>query len=809
MTFRSARQFVAKFRLYFLLGLLAAGALIALTVKPVLGASPDPSARDTVTQAWLAAKDQGAYHFTSDVIQVTVPEATLTNVGRRSVQEQIYLEGQTDLRDQSMTLRVWTDSLADGGSILIPESGMDVQIADGETQARRGSGPWQSVDGFTDGYAPQGDFLAYLAAMKDVRTIGTESSHGLTYTRYGFTVDGPAFALFSRNQMQEAMHASGELPLNMQLAVSDYQAQMTGDGELWIGEDGLPLRQILRLHFPAQEGKQISAQITANFYDYGRNGATVLSFLTQPALLLPMLSPYISFSIALFIVLGGSLALIMFRRKRLVETIIAVSMSLLLVLTPVMNSLPILKFFGQQNVLAAERADAQYGVDVAESLRAISAENTFDPRANPLDNVAEVGPVNPSIIQAAAALPVDAECVITNGALDTDGDGLSDAEENALVPPTKTNDPDSDADGVNDCVEVKVWFSNPNNVDTDGDGLTDFQEIGLGTDPKNEDSDNDGLTDKVEITGYGDPDWNWWYSDPVNADSNSDGVADLVERGPDPDRVLDTDGDGTPDLYDTDNDGDGVLDRIDLSPFTPVKPKENNLSYSGDNPLQVTLKGLTPGMPAYLDLQLRPFDDTHLRYAYTVLDWPTDRKGQIQDWDNATFAQTLVNQNIIDNVGDAGASDNYGDMRLTPNLEITISGTDGRDLSRYNLPPLKDLAPYNINVITTTVDGTPMGTPNGVKLYVPLSLVTDPEDGMPGGLPRPHPLSAGRERSGSNPTRCAWCGPCRCCRTSPAIPRMPCPRPRAAPPWTAATPSSSISPPPTPPPWTPKPCRRT
>ncbi len=577
--------------------------------------------------------------------------------------------------------------------------------------------------------APQGDFLAYLAAMKDVTELGTESSHGLTYTRYGFTIDGPAFAQYSRDQMQEAMHANGDLPLNMQLDVSSYQAQMTGDGELWVTPDGLPLRQILRLNFPPQQGKQISAQITANFYDYGRDNTAAFSLGSLPVVLWSMLSPFVGFGMALVIVLGGSLGLILFRRRRLVEVGIAVGMSLLLVTTPLMNSLPILSFFGQQKAQAAEQASAQAEADVAQRLRAISAESKFDPQINLLDQLAEDSAAAQSGASGSlAALPTDAECLNTGGANDPDNDGLTTSEETALVPPTDANNPDSDGDGVNDCVEVKVWLSNPLSTDTDGDGISDFQEIGLGIDPNNEDSDNDGLKDLEEINGFTDPTGRVWHTDPLQGDSNSDGVPDLIERGPTPGQAIDTDGDGTPDLYDTDNDNDGVPDRADLSPFTPVNPTQA-APYTGDAPLQMTLNGLTPGTPAYLDLQLRPLESTHLRYAYTVLDWPGDRKGQIQDWDNATFAQNLVNQNIIASTAEAGASDSYGDMRLTPNLEITINGTNGIDLSQYHLPPMKDLAPYSINVITSTVDGTPMGTPNGIKMYVPLSLVTDPQSG--------------------------------------------------------------------------------
>jgi hypothetical protein len=59
-------------------------------------------------------------------------------------------------------------------------------------------------------------------------------------------------------------------------------------------------------------------------------------------------------------------------------------------------------------------------------------------------------------------------------ALDSDGDGLSDAEELA-------------------------FGTNPNQVDTDGDNLTDFNEIYYtGTAPGNPDTDMDGENDDVD-----------------------------------------------------------------------------------------------------------------------------------------------------------------------------------------------------------------------------------------------------------------------------------------------------------------------
>jgi hypothetical protein len=55
-------------------------------------------------------------------------------------------------------------------------------------------------------------------------------------------------------------------------------------------------------------------------------------------------------------------------------------------------------------------------------------------------------------------------------------------------------------------------------VDTDGDGLTDLQEQFLGTDLNDSDSDNDGLTDGDEVFVY--------HTNPNNQDSDGDGAVD-------------------------------------------------------------------------------------------------------------------------------------------------------------------------------------------------------------------------------------------------------------------------------------------
>ncbi|WP_267642506.1 hypothetical protein [Haloarchaeobius amylolyticus] len=108
------------------------------------------------------------------------------------------------------------------------------------------------------------------------------------------------------------------------------------------------------------------------------------------------------------------------------------------------------------------------------------------------------------------------------GPLDSDGDGITDAEENRL--------------GLNRL-----------NPDTDGDGIDDQRERELGTDPAKKDTDGDGLDDGTEIEFAG--------TDPTEADTDGDGLDDGTER-------YDTNTDPT----DPDTDGDGVPDGEDAAP---------------------------------------------------------------------------------------------------------------------------------------------------------------------------------------------------------------------------------------------------
>ena len=148
---------------------------------------------------------------------------------------------------------------------------------------------------------------------------------------------------------------------------------------------------------------------------------------------------------------------------------------------------------------------------------------------------------------------------------DTDGDGLTDLQEVLIV-----TDPlvkDTDGDGYTDGEEVKADSDplNPNSTpdiidsdpDSDADGLTDEKEGEIGTDASNPDSDGDGLSDGDEVNIY--------HTDPLNPDSDGDGLSDHDE--------VSTHG-TNPNLADTD--GDGMNDSTEVTlGFDPLAPATN------------------------------------------------------------------------------------------------------------------------------------------------------------------------------------------------------------------------------------------
>lgn len=174
--------------------------------------------------------------------------------------------------------------------------------------------------------------------------------------------------------------------------------------------------------------------------------------------------------------------------------------------------------------------------------------------------------------------------------IDSDGDGLIDAQEDIYG--TSRTKADTDEDGLSDYLEINVYLTNPLSDDTDGDGLNDYFELCPLIIVK------EGNKTKVEMAGKpGEEVDGAFYISPFVVDSDEDGLNDcyeVIDLGTNPssmftldnpyrDRDMDFDEDGLSNMeefnagtdpWNKDTDGDGLADGAELKVYLtdPLNP---------------------------------------------------------------------------------------------------------------------------------------------------------------------------------------------------------------------------------------------
>ncbi len=704
--------------------------LLGLTIllSPSSSAAADSlSPQAAVEQAWRLAEASGRYDFDTQIEQTAYPLPTLGNAGAAPIQDTFAMLGQVDLPNDQMEMTFWQDNSYD------PNSGAAIRVEGSQTYGRVGQDEWQEVDNITDFAAPGGDPMAFLAGMNNV-AIGETRQHilgegtesfSLELTQYTFDLDSSLFADYVREQLEARLQDEGSLPAGLELAAPDYYHNMTGSGEVWLDGNGLLARLVVDMDFPpGGDNGRSTAVITSDFSNYNleKIGLAQLTFSQNPALWLTERIPdsavgqkfLLNFFVLLTII--GLLGLsVPYWRSHRFYSAVASTIIISMLVAPLLQGHHYQVF--QEGQIASQAAH-QERLAQAEQDQAIqeAQKSNWNPNIPPTEQFIpgnkDFSYSNKPDIQSSTPITTT----------DSDGDGLSDADEDEWLTCAYAGAP-TNCDGVTDP------------TDSDGDGLSDGLEVnGLAIIPTLEDSDNDTISDKLEVEGFS-YNGQMWYTDPLEGDTNRDGRPDGLECAVwsfgsdsyDPTAICpDTDGDGTPDLFDNDNDNDGVTDANDLSPDTA-----SSTTFDADNPFSFTIDNLQVDQPVLVDFQLRPTDPSHLSYQTRILDWPSgDSEGQIQRVLDTTFA-TTSNTDIRSN----GLNANNGDIRVIPMLEISMpfqSGhyanlpvLDGQPSSRgEGGTPVDDwldtteLEPYGIVVRDVDESATDLVT------YLPVSVVT-------------------------------------------------------------------------------------
>ncbi|HSH02610.1 MAG TPA: hypothetical protein VLL52_08850, partial [Anaerolineae bacterium] len=244
--------------------LVIVGLIITLFWSPPSATTtPSPAPATNLHQAWQQAQKSGAFQYNTQLLQTTHPLPTLANVGLGPHQERIYIEGAINTHTEQFELDIWSR----GGSTFLDQGAISMKLIDGQAWGRVNNNQWEPVDHtVVNLFAPGNDPLGFLHAARNIQLAPATDDR---YTRYQFDIDGPAFAHYMRDQLEDDARQRGELPHGLRYQLLDTYLDMTGTGELWLDENGLPLRQIIDLNFPPTHNERLEAHIQTDFHAWG------------------------------------------------------------------------------------------------------------------------------------------------------------------------------------------------------------------------------------------------------------------------------------------------------------------------------------------------------------------------------------------------------------------------------------------------------------------------------------------------------------------------------------------------------------
>lgn len=188
--------------------------------------------------------------------------------------------------------------------------------------------------------------------------------------------------------MQQRMTESGELPPGINLvAPSDYSG-MSGRGEFWVSEAGLPLRQILHLQLPDRpDDFRVEADITVDFSNFagpGRQFASLDQGILASSLLAGLRPGAQGLERAgiLLAALAFTGLIVAFRRSRKFYAALVAALIFALVFVPLLQSQQVAAFYDRHAEDQATQAERNREAEWQEQITNSLAPKAFDSSVN-------------------------------------------------------------------------------------------------------------------------------------------------------------------------------------------------------------------------------------------------------------------------------------------------------------------------------------------------------------------------------------------------------------------------------------------
>ncbi|MCP4419000.1 MAG: LamG domain-containing protein, partial [Chloroflexi bacterium] len=675
---------------------------------------------DTV---WTNARDVGQYQFFVSALQTSYPTPRIENVGRGPETTLLTADGIVNVPEDQMELNLWSD-----------DRPIMIRLVEGSAFGRADvDDEWVELEDPNIIFAPGNDVMGFASASVNIQEVENWKEEmeldAVTAVRtsqatalYTFDVSGSRFAEYMRQQAEIQMRNSGDLPPSVELGLAQQYVDMTGQGQLWVNAQGLPVYQALHLEFPTDRGamESVEADITTEFAGWDNGNAlfdqsfsvlpgllentTLISSKIQPPTAESLANLSMNFALIL-IMLSFAVLVIAYRRSPKLYASIALIITLSMVFVPLLQANQVYAFSERQAEAYSEQEAENAKQDAVDQL--LQEDDAFNPTIDPL--TASNIPANAVGSQEFSMDPASAQDVQPKN--------------------TQFLDILSENESVTSSVLLQVTCDlTDSDGDCDGDGLANGVEIfRLGTDPEDIDSDGDQISDRMEVEGFNDG--QQWYLNPLDSDTNNDGLIDLVEcfgrvdvdadgtfTGVDVSNVdcVDTDGDGAPDVFDYDNDGDQVPDAVDASPnFT------GSIVSNPNSVLDINIDGYTTDSTLVVEYQIRPDTPNHLWQTNNSFRWPTDMRGQITIVHDREVTMTPMLEITIPAPGD-NSNNRAGSLPILPGKDISDVTTNSTVDEWLDAATLEK---YGINVTQSSAGGS-------LLAYVPLVVVNDPVGDM-------------------------------------------------------------------------------